>query len=412
MNKLKSYVEENILPYVRKIQNLQSPNGSIQINKTQAIESFNQLVVYLSKLDHQVVPRIFLEAFKKDASEWIKIGLENKPDFFRTQEAFCPPLDGEITLFIGPAKCQNSIPPRGYFLECFLAQREEAVKCLTILEKFPHPKNACQSTRLITGSRGFMLGNCIVFFPETVASSVKVNKQKYALFFFNKFKEIYVTHTMPVVNSLLGSKDLFTGKEEWISTEQTADKYYFSRCIWGYLHDYFHHTGPRPFDENIQLKLNWYVGLLEELKVDCQTILACYNNDFDFRQEVIQFVLFERLFRYPLQEDAEQNFDSGTGFLLFEFLFKANCILENDGRISLNLKETVKHLGSFISAVEQIELTEDGSEIIAKSKEFVSRYLNIEKSGQRRFVAPENYIKLVKENSTAQKPIQYADFEY
>jgi hypothetical protein len=82
-----------------------------------------------------------IQAFKEDVNNWIKLGLDKKPSFDSTILKYQPPLNGDFSFFIGVIKNQNSVPPRGYFLEFFFVQREEPV-CNNILYKlYPHPAN-------------------------------------------------------------------------------------------------------------------------------------------------------------------------------------------------------------------------------------------------------------------------------
>ena len=67
----------------------------------------------------------------------------------------------------------------------------------------------------------------------------------------------------------------------------------------------------KPFHLHIQAKMNFFAGILEEVKVDCQAILTLWERQYDGWEEIIEFVLYERLLRYPSQHNATRNFDSG-----------------------------------------------------------------------------------------------------
>ena len=47
--------------------------------------------------------------------------------------------------------------------------------------------------------------------------------------------------------------------------------------------------------------MNFFAGILEEVKVDCQAILTLWERQYDGWEEIIEFVLYERLLRYPSQ---------------------------------------------------------------------------------------------------------------
>ncbi|GAA3314041.1 hypothetical protein GCM10020331_005630 [Ectobacillus funiculus] len=105
----------------------------------------------------------------------------------------------------------------------------------------------------------------------------------------------------------------------------TESQVYEARVLWGYLHDYFHHGGVKPFDQHIQAKMNFFAGILEEVKVDCQSVLLLHKNKYPFADQIIEFVLFERLLRYPSQIDAtKKTLTQGLAFFLLSWLFKKN----------------------------------------------------------------------------------------
>jgi hypothetical protein len=282
--------------------------------------------------------------------------------------------------------------PRGHFLECFLAYREEPEECLRLERGYPHPKNKCQSARLVYGSKGIQEGNCIVFFPENIAAQKKVHHQDYALFFFNKFRAIYLSFTVPAAEQLFGPRDLITGEDRWRSIALSPEACYRARCVWGYRHDYHHHCGPRPFDENLQVKLNWFVGLLEEIKVDCQTMLTCLMPEVPFGVEVFEFALFERMLRYPQQPDCTTNFDAGTGVLLFEWLFRSGAIKARGGQgLELSRDGVVAALKALVERIEELEHITDDAQYKVRAKAFVRTLVPEGEQPGERFRLPDAY---------------------
>ncbi|USP01668.1 hypothetical protein LBE40_02355 [Bartonella taylorii] len=120
------------------------------------------------------------------------------------------------------------------------------------------------------------------------------------------------------------------------SRSLSKDDVYDVRCLWGYYHDYAHHTGPRPLDKNLYIKLNWFAGLLEEIKVDLITVRIMLQNRPKFWKEISEFVLLERIFRYPKGYDHHMTFDAGTGILLFEILMRNKALIKR-GEVIFNL---------------------------------------------------------------------------
>lgn len=351
-----------------------------------------------------------VEPWTQDVGEWIAQGLDSSPCFDRVRDAYTPPPDGSENLFIGPVITANGPAPRGYHLECFIARREDPAEVGALERTHPHPKNKCESTRLLAASTGFMEGNCIVFFPENIRTRSKVSSQQYALFFFNKFKKIYDEITVRNTAAILGPELA----AQWLQSSHALPPQdcYRARCVWGYLHDYYHHCGPLPLDGHLQLKLNWHAGLLEEIKVDSQVILECLSPDVPYGPSVVEFVLLERLFRYPVQADVRSNFDSGTGVFLFEWLAEHGAIAMQGDRITAIRREAVyealRHLVVEIEAFERTTLSDEYRE---KARQLVHRYLNPPSQPGDRFEMPPRLQALLAAAGPSHE-LHFADLAY
>ncbi len=315
------------------------------------------------------------QAFAADLAAWTEAGLTSRPDFTGYRDSLEAPANGEMIFALAPYLLANGPNGRGYFFEYFLAKREEPSACLEVARQYPHPNNICQSLQVLRGSPGISEGTSIVFFPENIAAPEVPKTQRFAMFFFSKFFFIYNELTVPEIHRLFGADDLFFGGAGWTSENLSRPENYVARCIWGYLHDRFHHLGPRPFNENITLKMNWFVGLLEEIKVDAQSALACLDSDIPFGREVFEFILFERSLRYPKQPDAPTNFDSGTGYFLFSLLLETGAYRPaGAGRLTTDLASVRACLQNLVAEIEALERL-DTDAYRAAAEAFVRRYL-------------------------------------
>ncbi|MEV6318887.1 DUF6421 family protein [Streptomyces sp. NPDC051776] len=315
------------------------------------------------------------QALDADVEGWLAAGLETRPDFARSRDAVTAPADGEPVFFLAPLQSTNSAPPVGKRLDCFFALRKEPNALPRLAEAFPHPKNNCQALVLITGSAGLAQGACLVFFPENVAAHDKVTEQPYAMFFFNKMRKIHETYAVPAAAAVLTPESLPRA-----SSGLAADVCYEARAIWGYLHDSMHYQGLWPFDEHISLKMNWFVGLLEEIKVDAKTVLVCADNKIvPFSDEQIDMILLERIFRYPQADDATRNFDSGTGVFLYSWFREHGALTGSsaDGSLlNLDRAKALDALRDYVTAVEKLEAeVTTADEYRAAAKTLVRRYL-------------------------------------
>lgn len=343
-------------------------------------------------------------AFAADVRDWLAAGLGSKPNFARSRDALRPPADGEPAFFVGPAQTTNSVPPVGKRMDCFLVRRQEPADLAAVSVRYPHPKNNCQATRLLAGSAGFARGNCIVFFPENVAAPDKVSEQAYAIFFFDKFQRIHETYALPAARSVLTPESVPTA-----STGLDPDDCYEARGLWGYLHDYFHHQGRWPLDRHVTLKMNWFVGLLEELKVDARTVLACAEGAVPYAQAQIDMILLERVFRYPLAADATRNFDSGTGAFLYSWFREHEVFGPAGDRFVLDRDRAVAACAELVHTIEAMEArvdTEDDYRTAAR--ELVRRYLPEGEPGQRyRFTGDQSVLLRARRDLDRLPPLEF-----
>lgn len=309
------------------------------------------------------------DALAADVADWIEAGLDTRPHFARSRDALRAPADGAPVFFLAPLQSTNSAPPVGKRLDCFFALRKEPDALADLATSFPHPRNNCQSLVLITGSAGFTQGNCLVFFPENVATRDKITEQPYAMFFYNKMRKIHETYALPGAAAVLTPESLPRA-----STTLNPDVCYEARAIWGYLHDSMHYQGLWPFDEHISLKMNWFVGLLEEIKVDAKTVLVCADSGVvPFAEQQIDMILLERIFRYPQADDATRNFDSGTGVFMYSWLREHGALTgdtSDGGLLHLDRAKAIDALRHFVATMERLEeevTTDDDYRTAAKA---------------------------------------------
>ncbi|WP_078409899.1 DUF6421 family protein [Priestia abyssalis] len=378
-------VQDTIVLKANELRKYQNPTGQIVKNENRAKELLIQLMEETKTVYKELNLNEVGIAFEQDILNWLERGLNQQPFFDHTLAAYRPPKNGEMTFFIAPIITPNGPNNRGFYFEAFLAIRDEPDIMKPIEKELPHPKNGCQSLKILTGTQGFMEEKCIVFFPENVQTRKKVTSQAFAIFFFNKFHRIYHKDTLKRAKTIF--KDL-KFKSENMNEKST----YEARVIWGYLHDYYHHCGKKPFDQHIPAKMNFFAGILEEIKVDCQSIITLHERKYPYWEEIIEFILFERLLRYPSQHNATRNFDSGTGFFLFSWLMKnSQSIQKNKGHVSLNLQLCIQDLKKLILEIEELETIKNDLEYKKHAEQYVRKHLLPANNGDDKFLIPDNY---------------------
>ncbi len=137
----------------------QEPDGRVKSGyEDSANQLLEEIVPLVSKVGDLLGFPNFGRAFRLDSENWKAKGLFTRPAYDHTLEAYFPPNVDDYTFFCGPMITANGPPPRGWFFECFLSFREEPYECERVSIDYPHPKNKCQSTRLLLASRGILVG--------------------------------------------------------------------------------------------------------------------------------------------------------------------------------------------------------------------------------------------------------------
>jgi len=346
-------LEGRALSLVHELQRYQRADGSAEPRHcAAAAAALSALRDELSR--SPLFPERSRDAFDHDLAAWRAVGLEYPPRFDASRDAIEGPDDKELAMFAGPAFMPNS-DTRAPLFQLVLIMRDEPDTLRSVRENYPHMESACQSTRVLTGSRQATQGQCVVLFPENIPASSKVTRQKFAWFFMNKHIRTY-QWTLAQIHQRCGDS-LFAEGDPLASPQLDAEGMYDTRCCWAHLHEHHHQVGPRPLASNLALKTQRYTGLLDELKVDCQTVQACLRDTaIPYRWEVFEFVLFDRLFRYPCASDALCNADAGAGVLLGTWLLRHGALTTGSGQAQLASRaETVRALDALVGEILALE---------------------------------------------------------
>lgn len=379
---------------VNAFRGLEDETGAVVRELTRAENLLRTMIQPVLDLSTALGQDAIGAAFAADVNAWIDAGLGERPCFDRTQAAFTPPRDGETTFLVAPLRATDGPEPHGFFLECFLAMRDEPATVAAAAARFPHPRSACQAGRLIMGSDGIQKGNCMFFSPEDIATREGSERPPSRFFFFDEFQAIYERETMPRVRRVFGDKDAFFGTSKWVSSAMDPAECYGARAVWAYLHDYFRHWGPRPIDSNQRVKDDFFTCLLQDLKCDCQAAIVAATDDLACRRELFELVVFDRIFRYPGQPDALRSRDAASGVLLFEWLAREGAIWQLAGnRLSIDIRATVTAMLRLVERIEQLERIKSDSGYKSASEVFVRTLLPGGKIGDR-FSYPDAYARM------------------
>jgi len=391
---------KEIVIIVDKIRVRQEADGSIKKPLKSDYHLLSSLIEKLARKSASNLDELspdLLAATLSDLGRWLMKGLETVPLFDATLSEFKCPSSGGILFFLAAMRATNGPQPEGFRLELVYGIRQET----PYLTEAGHCTDdyiaPFQCIQLKCASEGFNTGNCIVLFPESVATERKIKKQEFSLFFFSKFFSIYNKQTLPEVDRLFGIGNKVISWPLASRNMSEADTY-DARCLWGYYHDYAHHTGPRPLNKNLYIKQNWFTGLLEETKCDLIAARLVKKYRPAFWQEIFEFILLERIFRYP-QNSTEQNitFDAGTGIFLFEMFFKSGALQQGrDGFLEFDCSRLECSIDAIIEEIESIECLPDKDYVLV-AKKHVQNHLGLPRLPLMRFnFSQSSYAKIVR----------------
>ena len=380
------------VPLIHEVQRYQRDDGSVDprhLDPAAAALTSLRGQLHASAL----YPPRSREALDHDLAAWRAAGLDTVPRFDAVRDAIEGPGDKEYALFAGPAFMPNS-GAAGPLFQLVLIMRDEPATLDRLRQNYPHMESACQSTRVLAGTRQATQGQCVVLFPENVLAATPVVRQKFAWFFMNKH---IPTHrwTLERIHERCGDS-LFAEGDPLASPRLGPDGMYDTRCCWAHLHEHHHQVGPRPLARNLALKTRPYTGLLEEMKVDCQALQACLRDEtIPYRWEVFEFVLFDRLFRYPTGGDALSNDDAGAGVLLGTWLLRHDVLTGSGGQVRLASRaETVRAVDELVADVLALEELDSGDYQRA-AKEFTLSVLDPPARDGDQYAKPADWLSSV-----------------
>ena len=214
------------------------------------------------------------------------------------------------------------------------------------------PASNAVPVRITSSTDGFKAPLAVAVFGENYVG-VKPEDHHRAYYFIDKFVERFRAHTLPTIFehwSADAFPDLVAADDTLIS--QAA-------AIWVHMHEYHHRTGFLPLPRFLNLKDTRNGAGAEELRVDIVSVTTlCDSNTSDpILRCAIQFIIAERLVRYPLQASPYDNYDARSSVALSNYLVRQQALSTQGGRLFFpggysRLMRALRSLAVKITAVE------------------------------------------------------------
>lgn len=254
-------------------------------------------------------------------------------------------------------------------LDAFAYERVRPDEHLTRL--YPSPAVRAVNTRFATA--GFRAPLCVALFPENFMAREAIVADDAVFYFMDRFVERFWRVTSPVLHRL-SSPETFVGLKSIAPSEVLV-----AAATWVHLHEHFHRQGFLPLPDYLHMKKTRSAAGLEEVRVDVLTVIACLQESargHPGARTVADFVLAERLFRYPFQGTPQSNYDARGVQVLFGFLERRGVLEVRGEQLHLHREDLVPALKEFVIAInhlEQLIRDTDSGEALQRRQQFIQR---------------------------------------
>jgi Family of unknown function (DUF6421) len=215
------------------------------------------------------------------------------------------------------------------------------------------PSNA-KPVKLISKTLGFSSPRYVALFPENFSTHSKLTKNNPVYYFMDKFVNRFKMRTLPFLTSGRVNNSFFS------DIIKVNDKRLLTvASVWVSMHEHFHTQGHLPIPESLFQKSSRSSAALEELRVDLLTILhsvdTLHGEFVSIGNLIAQFVLAERLFRYPIDANPQDDYDSRSSLLFAHMLKNENVLSWGKSKIEIHSEKLIPAIRSVVSKIEMLE---------------------------------------------------------
>ncbi|WCM22540.1 DUF6421 family protein [Paraburkholderia bryophila] len=190
------------------------------------------------------------------------------------------------------------------------------------------PDGNALPVRVMTCTDGFRNPLAVAVFGENfIQADLQVYHKAY--YFIDKFVERFRNHTRPAIETMWSPTafpDIVTAGDDLLMQ---------ASAIWVHMHEHHHRVGFLPIPQHLHAKSTRNGAGAEELRVDILSILALsrLESSDPVLRASIQYILAERLIRYPLQAPPQDNYDARSSVALFHYLWRHGAIASRCGKL-------------------------------------------------------------------------------
>lgn len=210
---------------------------------------------------------------------------------------------------------------------------------------------------------GFKDPLAVAVFGENYIDAIPSEAHR-AYYFIDKFVDRFKRYTRPRIEELWSP----TSFSELLAAD--TDMLTQVNAIWVHMHEFHHRSGFLPLPKHLKEKSTRNGAGAEELRVDIFSILALSklpSNDPIVRTTQ-EYILAERLIRYPLQASPESNYDARSSVALQSYLTRHGIISKRGGKLYFEggFQRLLRALSSLAAKITALEYKLSSSPSIDK----------------------------------------------
>lgn len=210
------------------------------------------------------------------------------------------------------------------------------------------------SVNLRRGSPGLRSDRVVALFPENwkFKNKLALDLDDQVFYFNNRFVERYFKYSIPMIQQFTDSSCFRS-----ILNLKPSEVAQLS-ALWTWMHEHYHHNGALPLPRFLHYKDSKAAAAFEELRVDVGAIANLSQVAWmkeEAKQRAMEFVLCERILRYPIQCVPNENYDSIGSQMLFTFLNKHGYLSCKEHTLTLK-KDWVQGIIAFSKELSRCEI--------------------------------------------------------
>jgi len=237
------------------------------------------------------------------------------------------------------------------------------------------PSNTCPVV-LERSTEGFQARVVVALFPENHIDNLQEQDDR-IFYFIDKFVERHQRITQKMIRHVVHENDFELLRNATAVDIERASSH------WVWLHEFHHRTGHMPLPKFLPWKSLKPLAGLEELRVDLHALQICMSGDAmpsQLAEMTYQFILAERLLRYPVEGNIKPNYDAVASQLLFNYLLSHGGIRMDNDLICLTglLNSVLREFLERINAIEATVITQDPISVQRMLIDFVHEYVDFD----------------------------------